>query len=105
MYFMNSLFVYLLNGKMYCCHVAVFLYGLLMPLLQGFKRETRFTSKCPANEIISKIEEAAKPLGFDVHKKNYKVTEVDQIYFNIEVVVLNLGVVFLSFKECSEKVS
>ncbi|XP_031400419.1 CBL-interacting serine/threonine-protein kinase 3-like isoform X1 [Punica granatum] len=40
---------------------------------QGFKRETRFTSKCPANEIISKIEQAAKPLGFDVHKKNYKM--------------------------------
>lgn len=37
------------------------------------KRETRFTSKSPANEIISKIEEAAKPLGFDVHKKNYKL--------------------------------
>lgn len=37
------------------------------------KRETRFTSKCPANEIISKIEEAAVPLGFDVKKKNYKV--------------------------------
>jgi 5'-AMP-activated protein kinase catalytic alpha subunit len=41
--------------------------------LQGFKRETRFTSKCPANEIIHKIQEAAKPLGFDVQKKNYKV--------------------------------
>lgn len=40
---------------------------------QGFKRETRFTSKCPANEIINKIEEAAKPLGFDVQKKNYKM--------------------------------
>ncbi|KAG9157020.1 hypothetical protein Leryth_009053 [Lithospermum erythrorhizon] len=40
---------------------------------QAFKRETRFTSKCPANEIINKIEEAAKPLGFDVHKKNYKM--------------------------------
>ncbi|XP_026414584.1 CBL-interacting protein kinase 32-like isoform X1 [Papaver somniferum] len=37
------------------------------------KRETRFTSKCPANEIICKIEEAAKPLGFDVHKNNYKM--------------------------------
>ncbi|KAL0309398.1 UNVERIFIED_CONTAM: CBL-interacting serine/threonine-protein kinase [Sesamum radiatum] len=36
------------------------------------KRETRFTSKCPANEIMSKIEAAAKPLGFNVHKKNYK---------------------------------
>lgn len=42
--------------------------------LQEFKRETRFTSTCPANEIISKIEEAAKPLGFDVQKKNYKVS-------------------------------
>ncbi|PSS11781.1 CBL-interacting serine/threonine-protein kinase [Actinidia chinensis var. chinensis] len=37
------------------------------------KRETRFTSKCPANEIISKIEEAAVPLGFDVKKNNYKL--------------------------------
>ncbi|KAL3815162.1 hypothetical protein ACJIZ3_016430 [Penstemon smallii] len=37
------------------------------------KRETSFTSKCPANEIMSKIEEAAKPLGFNVHKRNYKM--------------------------------
>ncbi|XP_057948691.1 CBL-interacting serine/threonine-protein kinase 23 isoform X2 [Malania oleifera] len=37
------------------------------------KRETRFTSKCPANEIISKIEEAATPLGFGVKKNNYKM--------------------------------
>ncbi|XP_068654012.1 CBL-interacting protein kinase 23-like isoform X1 [Aristolochia californica] len=37
------------------------------------KRETRFTSKCPANEILSKIEEAAAPLGFDVKKSNYKM--------------------------------
>ncbi|XP_038900576.1 CBL-interacting serine/threonine-protein kinase 3 isoform X2 [Benincasa hispida] len=40
---------------------------------QEFKRETRFTSKCTANEIVNKIEEAAKPLGFDVQKKNYKM--------------------------------
>ncbi|XP_023533187.1 CBL-interacting serine/threonine-protein kinase 3 isoform X1 [Cucurbita pepo subsp. pepo] len=40
---------------------------------QEFKRETRFTSKCSANEIVNKIEEAAKPLGFDVQKKNYKM--------------------------------
>ncbi|GAB4825363.1 CBL-interacting serine/threonine-protein kinase 3 [Ancistrocladus abbreviatus] len=40
---------------------------------QGFKKETRFTSQCPPNEIIKKIEEAVKPLGFDVHKKNYKL--------------------------------
>jgi len=37
------------------------------------KRETHFTSQRPANEIMSKIEEAAKPLGFNVHKRNYKV--------------------------------
>ncbi|KAL0457562.1 UNVERIFIED_CONTAM: CBL-interacting serine/threonine-protein kinase [Sesamum latifolium] len=37
------------------------------------KRETCFTSKHLANEIMSKIEEAAKPLGFNVHKKNFKM--------------------------------
>ncbi|KHG03616.1 CBL-interacting serine/threonine-protein kinase 9 [Gossypium arboreum] len=37
------------------------------------KRETRFASHCPPNEIISKIEEAAKPLGFNVNKQNYKM--------------------------------
>lgn len=37
------------------------------------KRETRFTSQRPPNEIMSKIEEAAKPLGFNVRKGNYKV--------------------------------
>ncbi|KAF8398136.1 hypothetical protein HHK36_017062 [Tetracentron sinense] len=47
--------------------------GNLFEMEQEFKRETRFTSKFPANEIIDKIEEAAKPLGFDVHKKNYKM--------------------------------
>ncbi|KAL0390755.1 UNVERIFIED_CONTAM: CBL-interacting serine/threonine-protein kinase [Sesamum calycinum] len=40
---------------------------------EGYKKETRFTSKCPANEIVKKIEQAAKTLGFDVHKKNYKM--------------------------------
>ncbi|GAB2234140.1 hypothetical protein Droror1_Dr00003377 [Drosera rotundifolia] len=39
----------------------------------SYKKETRFASQCPPNEIIRKIEEAAKPLGFDVHKKNYKM--------------------------------
>ncbi|CAA0842357.1 CBL-interacting serine/threonine-protein kinase 23 [Striga hermonthica] len=40
----------------------------------GFvKRETRFTSKSPANDIISKIEQAAAPMGFDVKKNNYKM--------------------------------
>ncbi|XP_031394603.1 CBL-interacting serine/threonine-protein kinase 9-like isoform X1 [Punica granatum] len=37
------------------------------------KRETRFTSQRSPNEIMSKIEEAAKPLGFNVHKRNYKM--------------------------------
>ncbi|OMO64203.1 hypothetical protein CCACVL1_21949 [Corchorus capsularis] len=37
------------------------------------RRETSFASQCPPNEIISKIEEAAKPLGFNVHKHNYKM--------------------------------
>ncbi|KAK1277373.1 CBL-interacting protein kinase 23 [Acorus gramineus] len=37
------------------------------------KRETRFTSKCPATEIMSKIEETAAPLGFNVEKHNYKL--------------------------------
>lgn len=43
-------------------------------------RETRFTSKRPANEIISKIEEAATPLGFDVKKNNYKV--IKHVFFS-----------------------
>ncbi|KAJ0979008.1 hypothetical protein J5N97_014482 [Dioscorea zingiberensis] len=47
--------------------------GNLFDIEQEFKRETRFTSKCPAKEIISKIEAAAKPLGFDIQKKNYKM--------------------------------
>ncbi|KAL2474984.1 CBL-interacting serine/threonine-protein kinase 23 [Abeliophyllum distichum] len=37
------------------------------------RRETRFTSKYPANEIISKIEQTALPLGFEVKKNNYKL--------------------------------
>ncbi|KAL6009803.1 CBL-interacting serine/threonine-protein kinase 3 [Asimina triloba] len=47
--------------------------GNLFDVEKEFKRETRFTSKCAADEIVSKIEEAAKPLGFDVRKKNYKM--------------------------------
>ncbi|KAH9614935.1 hypothetical protein KSS87_017566 [Heliosperma pusillum] len=37
------------------------------------KRETRFTSKTPASEIISKIEATAVPMGFGVKKSNYKM--------------------------------
>lgn len=46
------------------------LFGKQMGLV---RRETRFSSQCPANEIMSKIEEAAKPLGFNVRKKDYKM--------------------------------
>ncbi|XP_027932153.1 CBL-interacting serine/threonine-protein kinase 3-like isoform X1 [Vigna unguiculata] len=72
---------------------------------QGFKREIRFTSKCSANEIINKIEEAAKPLGFDVLKKNFKMklknvkagrkgnlnvaTEIFQVAPSLHVVKIN----------------
>ncbi|CAE6013737.1 unnamed protein product [Arabidopsis arenosa] len=35
--------------------------------------QNRITLRGGANEIIEKIEEAAKPLGFDVQKKNYKM--------------------------------
>ncbi|XP_051141916.1 CBL-interacting serine/threonine-protein kinase 3-like isoform X2 [Andrographis paniculata] len=47
--------------------------GNLFDVEQGFKRETRFTSKSSAIDIINKIEAAAKPLGFNVDKKNYKM--------------------------------
>ncbi|KAL6518720.1 CBL-interacting serine/threonine-protein kinase 3 [Orobanche hederae] len=47
--------------------------GNLFGVEQGYKKEARFTSKYPANEIINKIEQAAKPLGFGVQKKNYKM--------------------------------
>ncbi|KAJ0980732.1 hypothetical protein J5N97_008987 [Dioscorea zingiberensis] len=37
------------------------------------KRKTRFVSRLPASEILTKIEEAATPLGFNVEKNNYKL--------------------------------
>ncbi|XP_024386827.1 CBL-interacting serine/threonine-protein kinase 9 [Physcomitrium patens] len=37
------------------------------------KEDTRFTSKKSAKEIISSIEEAAKPLGFNVLKRDFKL--------------------------------
>ncbi|KAG8391989.1 hypothetical protein BUALT_Bualt01G0245000 [Buddleja alternifolia] len=73
----------LFDKQMVCqliCPFLLFLVTHIFPPLawvdtmQGLvKRETSFTSKCPANEIMSKIEEAAKPLGFNVHKRNYKM--------------------------------
>ncbi|KAK9697023.1 hypothetical protein RND81_08G010000 [Saponaria officinalis] len=48
--------------------------GILFEKQLGLvKRETRFTSKTPATEIISKIEKTAVPLGFGVKKSNYKL--------------------------------
>ncbi|KAL9262229.1 CBL-interacting serine/threonine-protein kinase 23-like protein [Drosera capensis] len=48
--------------------------GILFEKQMGLvKRETRFTSKCSADEIISKIEETATPLGFGVKKNNFKM--------------------------------
>lgn len=40
------------------------------------KRETSFTSQCTPQEIMSKIEEACGPLGFNVRKQNYKVCSI-----------------------------
>jgi hypothetical protein len=37
------------------------------------KGETRFTSKKSAKEIVNTIEEAAKPLGFNVQIQNHKL--------------------------------
>ncbi|KAG4169958.1 hypothetical protein ERO13_A12G115750v2 [Gossypium hirsutum] len=36
------------------------------------KRQTSFASQCPPNEIISKIEDSAKPLGFNMKLKGDK---------------------------------
>ncbi|KAL8129493.1 hypothetical protein V2J09_018648 [Rumex salicifolius] len=48
--------------------------GILFEKQMGLvKRETRFTSKCSADEIISKIEQTAGPLGFGVKKNNCKL--------------------------------
>ncbi|KAK8956884.1 CBL-interacting protein kinase 32 [Platanthera zijinensis] len=47
--------------------------GCLFAIEQEFKRESRFASTCSANEIITKIEETAKPLGYDIHRKNFKM--------------------------------
>ncbi|CAA7394018.1 unnamed protein product [Spirodela intermedia] len=50
------------------------LSSLFEKQMQGLvKRETRFASKHSAGDIISKIEEVAKPLGFNVQKQNYKL--------------------------------
>ncbi|KAF3505400.1 hypothetical protein F2Q69_00044370 [Brassica cretica] len=47
--------------------------GNLFEEEEGYKRETRFAATGAANELVQKIEEASKPLGFDIQKKNYKM--------------------------------
>nr|AIZ68217.1 CBL-interacting protein kinase 23-like protein [Albuca bracteata] len=48
--------------------------GILFEKSMGIvKRETRFASRLPPNEILSKIEQAAAPLGFNAEKHNYKL--------------------------------
>lgn len=54
-------------------HKFVLLSCLVVKLQQLVKKETRFTSQRSASEIMSKMEETAKPLGFNVRKDNYKV--------------------------------
>jgi len=36
------------------------------------KRQTRFTSKRPAQDIIARIDTSAKSMGFSVQIRNYK---------------------------------
>lgn len=40
---------------------------------KSVKQEVHFTSKYPATEIITKMEEHAKPLGFNVKRRDYKM--------------------------------
>ncbi|KAI5077550.1 hypothetical protein GOP47_0007374 [Adiantum capillus-veneris] len=41
--------------------------------IQGLRKQAHFTSRYPASEIITKMEETAKPLGFRVLRDNYKM--------------------------------
>lgn len=72
---LHEILTYMLMHRIQFAVLIAIHISLICCLIQGFKRETRFTSKCPANEIINKIEQAAKPLGFDIQKKNYKVSK------------------------------
>ncbi|KAF9622571.1 hypothetical protein IFM89_032136, partial [Coptis chinensis] len=62
-----------MNAFEFISRSQCFNLGSLFEKQEGLvSRETRFTSRYTPNEIMSKIEEAAKPLGFNVHKNNYK---------------------------------
>ncbi|CAM6074502.1 unnamed protein product [Sphagnum tenellum] len=49
------------------------LSGLFEEPQDSEKGEVRFTSKKSAKEIVSTIEEAARPLGFNVHVQNHNI--------------------------------
>lgn len=72
------------------------------------KRETRFTSKRPAKEIISKIEETAMPLGFDVKKNNFKVKLVlsySNMQFSITLFLLTTLLCDLGKESIAKKIT
>ena len=58
------------------------------------KRETSFTSQRTPQEIMSKIEDACGPLGFNVRKQNYKV----HLWFLARFFILTYWVQFMQFK-------
>lgn len=68
-----QIFILMIISQCSCMFQLSFIRLFSWNWLQGYKRETRFTSRRPADEIISKIEQAVKPLGYDVKTKNYKV--------------------------------
>ncbi|EFJ30501.1 hypothetical protein SELMODRAFT_267186 [Selaginella moellendorffii] len=37
------------------------------------KRQTRFISKCPAKELLARMEDTAKSMGYKVYKRGYKM--------------------------------
>jgi len=48
------------------------------------KLETCIACPSPTNEIMSRIEEATKPLGFNVDQRNYKVmVSISNLYLLI----------------------
>ncbi|TKY59830.1 CBL-interacting serine/threonine-protein kinase 23 [Spatholobus suberectus] len=48
------------------------------------KKETRFISQSPANEIISGIEYVAETFGFNVNKRNYQIYEMAPPFHMVE---------------------
>ena len=60
-------------------------------LLQVRRRRSSFTSVHPASEIIAKMEETAKPLGFNVKKQDFKVRATFALsFFTIVLCIIAL---------------